>query len=230
MIASLLEENLSMSINVNAKQIRASARNFSTNYNSISTRLLIIFRPFICPFPEMLGAVLSEQDVFDIGCGNGFWLYLIYLYRKPRSLAGVDVSSKKLKSATRAFLCLGIRSLFVSAADPSKWPKSSFGVVSMIDVLHHIPPADQESFFRAASGKVSRGGTLIYKDMCIHPTWKALANKLHDLILARQWVHHVDVRKVESWAISAGLTLDYEVDKTTYWYGHEIRCFSRPLL
>ena len=225
-----LDDHLNMSIKVNAKQIAAAARSFSVNYNSISTRFLIVFRPFICPFPEMLGVALSEQDVFDIGCGNGFWLYLIYLYRKPKSLTGVDVSDKKLSSASRALSCLGIKNLLVSAVDPSMWPTSSFGVVSMIDVLHHIPPADQEIFFRAAANKVSRGGTLIYKDMCTHPTCKAFANKLHDLILARQWVHHVDVKKVESWAASAGLTLDKKMDKTTYWYGHELRCFSRPLL
>jgi 2-polyprenyl-3-methyl-5-hydroxy-6-metoxy-1,4-benzoquinol methylase len=212
----------------NAKKVDAAASNFGERFDGFFNRLLIRLRPLICPFEDLLDAVPSGMEVFDIGCGSGFWLYLIWLYRKPKRLLGVDPSRGKILAAKKAFSSIGLPTTFITQSDPCLWPNEKYSMVSMIDVLHHIPPVAQEAFFRAATSKVEKGGILIYKDMCTRPFLKTIFNQLHDLILAHQWIHHVDVKKVESWAADEGFVLDAKVDRTLYLYGHELRCFARP--
>jgi 2-polyprenyl-3-methyl-5-hydroxy-6-metoxy-1,4-benzoquinol methylase len=213
----------------NSNKIYVAASDFGKRFDGITNRLLIKLRPFICPFEDLLNAVPSGMEVFDIGCGSGFWLYLIWLYKQPKRLLGVDPSTGKIVAAKKAFSSISLPTFFIAQADPTLWPNEKYSMVTMIDVLHHIPPVAQEAFFRAATSKVEKGGILIYKDMCTRPFWKTVFNQLHDLILAHQWIHHVDVKKVESWAADEGFVLDAKVDRTLYLYGHELRRFARSI-
>jgi hypothetical protein len=96
----------------------------------------------------------------------------------------------------------------------------------MVDVLHHVPPGEQQSFFLKACQRVTTGGLLVYKDMCARPRALAAANQLHDLIFARQWIHHVAVERVAGWAAEAGMTLLEQENERRFWYGHELRVFQ----
>jgi 2-polyprenyl-3-methyl-5-hydroxy-6-metoxy-1,4-benzoquinol methylase len=116
--------------------------------------------------------------------------------------------------------------LSVAKEFPS-WPSETFDVVSIIDVMHHVPPGLQRTFFTEASKRVAPGGRLVYKDMCRKPAWRALSNRLHDLLKARQWIHYRPIAEVEAWAKQAGLRLTTARDLTALWYGHELRVFER---
>ena len=48
-------------------------------------------RPLICPFDKFIFQIPKNQSIFDVGCGDGLFLYLIAIFRKPRKLFGVDV-------------------------------------------------------------------------------------------------------------------------------------------
>lgn len=205
-----------------------AAIDFGKKINGGLNRLLIRLRPFICPFEDLLEAVPFDAEALDIGCGSGFWLYLVWLQKNPKHITGIDPSRTKIKSARHAFLTIPIPSSFLVQSDPYLWPTKEYDVVSMIDVLHHIPPAFQERFFRQAVSRVGDGGVLIYKDMCCRPLWKAIFNQMHDLIFARQWIYHVDIKKVEAWAADEDLELRRTAERTLYCYGHELRCFARP--
>jgi len=100
--------------------------------------------------------------------------------------------------------------------------------VSLIDVPHHVPPAGQRECFLTAAARLGPGGVLIYKDMARRPVWRALANRLHDLVLARQWIHYVPVERVEGWAAEAGLGLTRAARFNRLWYAHELRVFRSP--
>lgn len=201
---------------------------FGKRINGGLNRLLIRLRPFICPFEDLLEAVPFDIEILDVGCGSGFWLYLVWMHKKPRYLTGVDPSRTKILSAKNAFSSISTPSSFLIQSDPDLWPNNKYGMVSMIDVLHHIPPASQERFFRSAASRVGDGGIFLYKDMCCRPFWKAVFNQVHDLIFAQQWIHHIDCKKVESWAADEGFVLKTKADRTLYCYGHEFRCFARP--
>jgi SAM-dependent methyltransferase len=207
--------------------ISHAANEYSLCFDHILSRLIIRLRPLICPFEILLEAVPATESVLDIGCGTGFWLYLISKFKTPRNLSGIESNTLRINETKKAFFALSRPVSLIRTKSPDDWPSEDFGVVSMIDVLHHIPPASQESFFRSAARRVADGGCLIYKDMCVHPAWKRVANQLHDLIIARQRIHHVDVKIVESWAADEGLNLHTTANISRYWYGHELRCFTK---
>lgn len=218
-----------MTTKSNSNSAFRASNHFLEKIDGRLNRLLIRLRPFICPFEDLLEAVPFDIEILDVGCGSGFWLYLVWMHKKPRYLTGVDPNRTKILSAKNAFASIPIPSSFLIQSDPALWPDKKYGMVSMIDVLHHIPPTSQERFFRSAASRVSDGGILLYKDMCCRPFWKAVFNQVHDLIFAHQWIHHIDCKKVESWAANEGFVLKKKADRTIYCYGHEFRCFERPI-
>jgi len=194
-------------------------------------RALQRYRPYICPFEELIPEVPQGASVLDIGCGGGLFLGLIEASgRNPLGL-GFDVSKPAIglarsmaEQAAKRGGWLDFR--LIDAAAP--WPDGDFDVVSMIDVAHHVPPASQEEAIRRASQKVRPGGRFLYKDMVARPRWRAAANRLHDLVLARQWIHYLPVERVEAWATDEGLRLERSGRFNRLWYGHELRIFHRP--
>jgi hypothetical protein len=97
----------------------------------------------------------------------------------------------------------------------------------MIDVLHHCPPAIQRTFFEAACDRVRPGGRLIYKDMCRSPLWMAWANRIHDLLKARQWNHYVPINDVEEWGAARGFRVIGSERINMHAYGHELLILER---
>jgi cyclopropane fatty-acyl-phospholipid synthase-like methyltransferase len=107
------------------------------------------------------------------------------------------------------------------------WPEGPFGVVSIIDVLHHVPLDARRGLFEQAAAHLRQGGLLIYKDMAQRPVWKATANRIHDLILARQWIHYLPVELVEQWMAELGFRLTQSEEISMYAYQHQLRVFEK---
>ena len=210
-------------------KIQLASAEFASHFDKFLRRFLVKYRPLICPFEELLSIVPSNVDILDIGCGNGLWLYLLQRFKSPYRVVGVDSNDLAIKAARKVFSRTHQPITFITASDPIAWPEETFDIVTLIDVLHHIPSESQQQFFHHVTLKVKPGGSLLYKDMCKRPAWRAFCNQLHDLMLARQWVNHLEVHFVENWAADSGLILDFAMDRSMYWYGHEIRRFVRPL-
>lgn len=220
-------ELIAVDSRITNKMIFSASKRYSRQFSSLQTRLLVSLRPYVCPFLDIFDVLPHSKSILDIGCGNGLWLYLVHLYAKPKLLVGVDTNNSRINSAQNAFLSLGVQSQLSVSRDPSYWPPGQYDVVSLIDVLHHIPREQQELFFRSVADKVKSGGVLIYKDMAVRPWWQKLANQLHDLVFARQWINHINIDKVEFWARDSSLNLENSVNRSTYWYAHELRLFRR---
>lgn len=198
----------------------------------LTVRLLQRGRPYICPLEEVVSLVPAGAVMFDIGCGVG--LLLGYLASQGLISEGVGVdSSKAAVEAARSMqnrlsrLNTGVRLRFECASRIEEWPPGQADAVSLIDVMHHVPRAMREGLFEQAASRVKAGGVLIYKDTAPRPRWRAWANYLHDLVLARQWIHLEPVLRVESWANRAGLHLLAANHCTRWWYAHELRVFKR---
>lgn len=190
--------------------------------------LLCVGRPRICPFDELSSHVSEGASVLDIGCGVGLFLNLLARKGRLASAVGFDAAATPIGFANLAL------KTFKSAAEvrfehrsaEAGLPQGKFSVVSMIDVLHHIAPEYQRSTILEAASRVAPGGTFLFKDIGSRPIWRAWANRIHDLVLARQWINYVEEDDVEKWMISAGFDL---VDKRTinmWWYGHKLITFK----
>jgi len=101
-------------------------------------------------------------------------------------------------------------------------------VVTMIDVMHHLPSTLRQTFVAAAAARLRPGGRFIYKDMDRRPRWRAAWNTFHDLVLARERVRLEPSENVRVWAVEAGLR---QVASKRYvacgLYGHELLVFER---
>lgn len=158
-------------------------------------RLIARGRPYICPFEPIVRWVPPGVRLFDIGCGCGLWLITLGTLNRIETGLGCDTNARALEIARRAAARLsseapGAVLTFRQTPDIADWPHEQFDVVSLIDVMHHIPPNVQHAFLSAAWRHVRPGGRLIYKDMGSAPKLHALANRLHDLILAQQFINY----------------------------------------
>lgn len=201
----------------------------------IVLRKLQHWRPYICPFERLVRHVQSGARVLDVGCGGGLLLGLIAGLGLEFEGLGVDVSRRAIDIAKRmagraAAVTPRARLGFECLEHDAAWPAQQFDVVFLVDVLHHIPPGGQRRFLSRSVSNVKPGGILVYKDMCLRPRWKAFANRLHDLVVAREWIHYAPVETVEEWARSEGMEIIGREEVGRMWYGHELRVMRRPAL
>jgi 2-polyprenyl-3-methyl-5-hydroxy-6-metoxy-1,4-benzoquinol methylase len=195
-------------------------------------RTLQHWRPYICPFENLVGYVREGSRVLDIGCGFGLLFGLTAGVGIKFEGVGFDLSRQGIELATRmtsraASIAPHAKLSFQRLDIGEAWPPGTFDVVFLVDVLHHVAPNSQEQFFRQVLSKVGPGGTLVYKDMCRSPWWRAQANRLQDLVIARQWIHYVPIQLVERWAANEGMHVVVREDMNRLWCGHELRVMTR---
>jgi 2-polyprenyl-3-methyl-5-hydroxy-6-metoxy-1,4-benzoquinol methylase len=210
-------------------QIFALAQSYGAQFRGLR-RQLTQARPHICPFDDIVAGVDAGRTVLDIGCGGGFLIYLLARTKGFAEGVGVDADPAAIHAGTAALAATGTSGFQLQAcADPAQWPAQEFDLVTMIDVLHHIPREAQAGFFAAACARVKPGGVLLFKDIQGANPGFAFANRLHDLLMARQWVEYAPVETVRSVAETCGLTVTAHKLRAMYWYGHEQIVFRRPL-
>jgi len=188
-------------------------------------RALARGRPYICPFRPILDWVPPGARIFDIGCG--LWLITLGTLGRVASGLGCDTNEQALRVARQASELMARRKpdsslAFVQTQGIADWPDDTFDVVSLIDVLHHIPPHLQEDFLLAAWQRVRPGGRLVYKDMASSPKLHALANRLHDLLLARQVIHYFPLDSASARLVSTGGTVLHKGSWRRGPYAHEL--------
>lgn len=197
-------------------------------------RLIRHNRHRICPFDRVAEHVPPGSRVLDIGCGAGMLIAHLAVSGRAIEAHGVDASENVIRvaqqMATRLKLSVPHAEVrFEHRPVQQGLPEGAFDAVCMVDVMHHIPPPAQEEAFRQAAARVRPGGLFIYKDMCDGPIWRSGLNRLHDLVLARDWIHYVPIELIERWAASEAFRLMHSEDINMLWYGHELRVFERPL-
>jgi cyclopropane fatty-acyl-phospholipid synthase-like methyltransferase len=189
-------------------------------------------RPHICPFDQLIDHIPDGARVLDVGCGSGLFLGLLAVNDRITHGVGFDASNPALRCGEHMLEALPSEQaarLHLEHCDArAAWPAGVFDAVTMIDVMHHVPPAAQEGVFARAAAKLAPGGRLVYKDMAQRPAWSALANRLHDLVMAREWIHYRPVTDVEKWGHALGLSLLDRGVRRMYWYTHEWLIFEKP--
>src|SRR5215467_14018908 len=168
-------------------------------------RLLQCFRPYICPYEQIIPYIPKQARVLDIGAGCGLFLLLLRKFGRVSAGLGIDVNASAIAYADRIARLIGATELeFRCPADISEWPTEPVDAVTLIDVLHHVPAAKQRQLLVAASERVASEGTMVIKDIAPTPHWRAACNRVHDLLVARQWVHYLNPCELQAYLESCG--------------------------
>lgn len=185
-------------------------------------RLMQEYRSHICPLHEVIREVPAQSSVLDVGCGHGLLLNLLASLGRIRQGHGFDVAAPAVAVASQVADEHRLSSIvaFEHRSIEQGIPSRGLEVVTVIDVLHHVPDQHKVAFVGALCDVVPEGGRLIVKDMVVRPRWRAAANQIHDLVMARQWVEHVAPDQVEAWAVRGGLRVTRRAHFNTLWYGH----------
>lgn len=186
-------------------------------------------RPFICPFEELVRRIPrgGNLNVLDVGCGVGIMSALAAGPGGAKRVVGFDISPSAIDSA-RSVRLPNAGEMTFHALPAGAFPDGVFHVVLCIDVMHHVPPMVQRDFLRQVCDRVAPGGTLLFKDISPRPRWKAFANRMHDLIMARQWVNYRHEREVAQWLIECGGEVAESVRLDRLWYSHYLVCWRKP--
>ena len=178
------------------------------------------YRPYICPLDLVLSRIPQSTRLYDIGCGTGALLYLALKFRSARVAHGYDVSPEVVK-ASGVFAGDG-GEFRVDYLPPERTPPdlSGYDTVTAIDVLHHIPRDRQDDFVREIVANMDSGAILIIKDIEASKTFGAWMNQLHDLLLAREWVHHRRSQDIVRLLQSRGAIVSQPIIHWTLWYPH----------
>src|SRR5690554_7157609 len=133
---------------------------------SFLDNIKIAYRPYVCPFDDILNYMDNEKSVFDFGCGSGMLLSLIDEYKMPTKLGGCEITEELVKNANEVIAAKGKESkvyLFDGHSIPEEI--SNYDYITMIDVLHHIPKKNQLEFLKQLVGKMKVGSEFILKDI-----------------------------------------------------------------
>ena len=212
-----------------ASDIAAIARELYVDGSSLGRRLQH-WRPYICPFEDLVEFVPRGARVLDISCGSGLFLALLATFRGVTKGIGFDANPDaiSLAGAMANRLPEGTAIEFRHQKIEDPWPDGKFDLVSIIDVMHHVAPAHRRSLIRLAAARVMPGGILLYKDMAERPLWQATANRLHDLVIARDWIHYAPIAHIADWLGEEGFTETHARRIDRFWYGHELTVFAKP--
>lgn len=186
-----------MKKHVSTFELAAYLKGKTLNSASFIDNLKIAYRPYICPFDDLLNYLPENASVFDIGCGSGMLLSLIASFKTPSKLGGCEISQQLVDNAN-AVLNTENNSANVYHFDGESIPKaiSRFDYITMIDVLHHIPKDKQFVFLKQLVDQMRSGSELILKDIqgeSILSLW----NKIHDLLLAGEIGHELNSKKLK---------------------------------
>lgn len=197
------------------------------------------WRPAICPIEEVLLHVPPHSRVLDVGCGAGLVLGVLASLRPLTAGVGIDADAAAIGRARRMAERLTARNDDLQGDQPplefalseniADWPAGPFDVVLLVDVLHHVSPSAQRTFLEAVFARVRPGGRFIYKDMASRPLLYAIANRLHDLVLAREHIHYVEPSVVQAVAESHGCRLVHRRHVRQWWYAHDLLVFDKDV-
>jgi uncharacterized protein (DUF2062 family)/SAM-dependent methyltransferase len=161
------------------------------------------------------GLLRDGRTLVDVGCGQG--LTLSVLTQAPRlwaeggwpdgatppprfaRIVGIEVRPRVARLAQQA---LG-PAVDVVASDARDSMPAQADTVLFFDVLHLMPPEDQERLIARASAALSPGGTILIREANPAGGWRftavRLGNRLKSIVVGRWW-QRFHFRTLDEWA------------------------------
>ena len=185
-------------------------------------KMKIKYRPFICPFNDLIGFAANKKSMFDIGCGSGQFCALIAKYTGVEKIIGIEISESLITNATEITEEFrGNKTIKFQVFDGKNIPDEikDYELIYMIDVFHHIPPPQQLTFIEQLHKKMKPGAILIFKDIDAG-TPMVLFNKVHDIIVSREIGKEISFTNAKDLLSKVGFKIINSFKKTIFVYAH----------
>lgn len=138
---------------------------------------------YLKTFQKRMGLVRNwvkpDSRVLDIGCAAGYFLQV--MRKEGHSVLGIEPSESIAQIARKE---LGDATVFVGNLDDAPeargYRKGSFDLVTMWDVIEHIP--DPQAALRTVRQLLAKGGRLLLETQNVQSRWARL--------LGRRWHHY----------------------------------------
>jgi len=144
-----------------------------------------ILRPKLLSVMDLL--LPDEGRILDVGCGFGLFASYFGQMQPRRRIHGVDPNARRIGLARHVAEAVGLAaqggfSFHVGDVRDAALV-GPFEGIYVLDVMHHIPEADQLPVLERLRDLLAPGGVLVIKDITTEPHYQLLFTKLLDRLM-----------------------------------------------
>jgi short-subunit dehydrogenase/SAM-dependent methyltransferase len=122
----------------------------------------ILLKQSLYPRPALLAALEGADVVLDLGCGEGLLTNLLARALPRTRFIGTDLAQEKIQLA---LTCRTGSNVDFTAGDLFQTTQAGASGLIFNDVLHHLPPVEQEQAMALAARCLDGSGVLILKEV-----------------------------------------------------------------
>ncbi len=141
-----------------------------------------ILRPKLLSVMDLL--LPDVGRILDVGCGFGLFAAYFGQMHPGRQIVGIDPNARRVELARHVAGALGLaRHKFHAGDVRTATLERTFDAAYVLDVMHHIPRADQFPVLMRLHGLLAPGGVLLIKDITTEPPFGLLFTRVLDRLM-----------------------------------------------
>lgn len=141
-------------------------------------------------YSDFISTYLKQEkgNLLDVGCGLGFFVKAVLTEKPGWSAVGYEISKQAVKFANEQN---GMKTVYAGLVQDSKLPNESFDIITLWDVIEHIPKP--HSLLTYLHGLLKPGGILFLQTPNF-PIQLAKANLKVKLKGMQEGVHYLEAK------------------------------------
>jgi SAM-dependent methyltransferase len=156
-----------------------------------------ILRPKLLSVMDLL--LPDEGRILDIGCGFGLFAAYFGQTQPARRIVGVDPNARRIAMARRVCDHVGVPgNTFVAGDARDVALEGPFAGAYVLDVMHHIPAADQLPLLERLRDLLAPRGVLVVKDITTEPRFGLAFTRALDRLMVG-WREPLAYRHHRAW-------------------------------
>lgn len=137
----------------------------------------------LSPLLKLERHVPQTGTILDLGCGTGIFANILHLGSPKRKILGVDLSKSRVETAKK--VSNKNSHLDFVVGDVNTFYFKDYEIITLIDLLHHMPFHEQEDLLRKIYLRMHDEGLLLIKDLEKSPYWKYIFHYIQDSLSYR---------------------------------------------
>lgn len=206
---------------------------YSTNSHSFKDRMHAYLKISILPLKVFSDLIPKEGKILDFGAGYGYLANYLALNFLNSKVVGLDISEKRINFAKKTINNrTNIEFHFGEFAKLDNL--TNFDVITMTDVLHHIPRKDHLTYLKLINKRLNENGHFLIRETNKNFSLKYfLMNYLNEKLFYfyTEHGHFYSANDLKKLLKDAGFEIDKEIFNDTKFYDTVIYdCKKGPII